>query len=301
MNKKITGKYIEKIVNLSLTKGYYGNKLSLVDDFSNNSEIDLITFIDDKKYLKNVLNNNRIRSIFTTYEIWNELMDTNIQPIICDDPRFYFYSLYNYIANSNYKKTRSIIAGTAKIHPMALISEFNVVIGRNVEIGPNVTILPDVEVGENSVILAGAILGCKGFELKRTKKGILSVTHDGKLIIGNDVQIGYNTTIYKGFFNNNTIIGDSTKIDNLVYIAHGVKIGKECFIVGNSMISGSTELGDRVWVGPGAIISNKLKIGNDSFISIGSVVTQDVMTNQRVTGNFAIEHKKFVDSLKRKL
>jgi len=299
MEIEITGEFIRKAIGIQIPEGYFGNQLGLVDDLSEGPGIELITFIDDEKYLKTVAYNKRIKSVFTNNKIWKQINNTKIKPIICEDPRYYFYSLYNYIAQSNYIKKLSVIASSAIIHNSANISDYNVVIGEKVEIGPNVTILPDVEIGDNSIIHAGSILGCYGFEIKRTLKGILSVIHDGKLIIGKNVQIGFNSTIYKGFKRNYTIIGNFTKIDNLVYIAHGVKIGEECFIIGNSMISGSSELGDRVWVGPSAVISNKLKIGSDAMISIGSVVTRDVKSNQKVTGNFAIDHEKFIEILKK--
>ncbi|MTI38250.1 DapH/DapD/GlmU-related protein, partial [Fulvivirga lutimaris] len=142
------------------------------------------------------------------------------------------------------------------------------------------------------------VVGSEGFEHKKTTKGILSVKHDGKVIIGKDVYIGALNAISKGFSYRNTIIGDSTKTDNLVHIAHCVQIGERCLLPASSMIAGSTTLEDDVWIGPGSSISSQLTIGKNGFISIGSVVTKNVNMNEKVTGNFAIPHRKFLKHIR---
>lgn len=287
MDEKITGKFIRKIINLPLSEGYYGNKLGLVDDFSNNSLIDLITFIDNKKYIKNVVKNSRIRSIFTTPEIWNKIMKPPLQPIFCDDPRFYFYSLYNFIARTNYINEPSIIADSANIHPRSYVSEYNVVIGENTIVEPNVTILPDVEIGKNVIIRAGAVIGSEGFEHKRTTKGVLSVFHNGKVVIYDNVEIGANTCIDKGFIKN-TIIEAEVKIDNLVHVGHSVTIGKKSFITAGVIIAGSVEIGENVWLSLGVIVLNNVHIGDNSFVGTHSLVIRNVKKNARVYGIPAI-------------
>ena len=83
-------------------------------------------------------------------------------------------------------------------------------------------ILGSAIIGENCIIRAGAIIGASGFEHKRTSKGILSVMHDGRVRIANEVEIGADTNIAKGFYGRDTIIGDQTKIDALVHVAHAV-------------------------------------------------------------------------------
>jgi UDP-3-O-[3-hydroxymyristoyl] glucosamine N-acyltransferase len=287
MGERITGKFIRKIINLPLAEGYYGNKLGLVDDYSNNSGIDLITFIDQKKYIKNTIKNTRIRSIFTTHEIWEKLMKVPLQPIFCDDPRFYFYSLYNYISRANYKNEPTNIADSANVHPRSYVSEHNVVIGKNTIIEPNATILSDVEIGNNVIIRAGAVIGSEGFEHKRTTKGVLSVFHNGKVIIHDNVEIGANTCIDKGFIKN-TIIEGEVKIDNLVHIGHSVTIGKKSLITAGVIIAGSVEIGDNVWLSPGVTVLNNIFIGSNSFVGIHSVVIRNVKENAIVFGTPAI-------------
>lgn len=298
MDKKITGKFIGEILNLPLSKGYYGNKLGLVDDFSNNSEIDLITFIDNTKYIKNIINNSRIKSIFTTPEIWNKFKKTLLQPIFCDDPRFYFYSLYNYIARVNYKKESSIIAESAKIHPRSFVSEYNIVIGENTVIEPNVAIFPDVEIGDNCIIGANSVIGCDDAEVKKTTKGLIRVFHDGKLIISNNVEIGANCTIDKGFSSKPTLIGNNTKIANNTLVGHSAIIGCNSLLLCCTIL-GSAVVGDNVRINPGAIISNGVVVSEYAIISLGSVVVENVLPYKKVTGNFAIDHVKFLRSFQK--
>jgi len=258
-----------------------------------------IAFVDTERFIDEINNNLNITVLLCTNYLKEQCK--NKITITCDDPRYYYYTFLNKIVESNYVKTPSVISPTAIIHPRAYICEHNVVIGNNTYIGPNATVLADVEIGNDCYVKSGAVIGSEGFELKRTTKGIVNVLHDGKVIIGNNVKVGANCAIHKGFSFRHTIISDEVKIDDLVYIAHGVHIGKGCFLIGNSMISGSTTLKENIWVGPGVTVSNGLIIEKNAYLTIGSVVTQDVEENQKVTGNFAISHAKFIQKLKKDL
>ncbi|WP_203363285.1 DapH/DapD/GlmU-related protein [Bacillus sp. REN10] len=290
---------ISNILGIQLPLDVHFDLLGLVDSNKSNT----LTFIDNKRFLHTLVNNKNISAVFVTQELANEVQQKNssIQLIICEDPRYSFYFLYNHISKKEYKKEYNVIDNTASIHDTVHIAEYNVRIGKNVIIEPNVTILSDVVIKENSIIRAGTIIGSEGFEHKRTTKGILSVFHDGKVIIDSNVEIGANTCIDKGFSFRKTLIGKNTKIDNLVHIAHGVQIGDNCLIAASSMIAGSVTIQNDVWIGPNSSISNNINIGHNSFITIGSVVTRDVSENQQVTGNFAIPHNQFLNNFKKTL
>lgn len=274
------------------------NTLGLVDSEARET----LSFLDDNSFLKSLKTNSNITGLFTTSQISEEVraMRSDVALYIVNDPRYSFYSLQNLITKLVYSETRfkSVIHPSAVIHPKAYVSEYNVIIGADVEIEPNVTILSDVEIGKESAISAGTVIGAEGFEHKRTSKGILSVKHDGKVLIGEKVYIGAVNGISKGFSYRNTIIGDETKTDNLVHIAHGVQIGKRCFLPASCMIAGSVTIGDDVWIGPNASISSQITIQNNAFVTIGSVVTKDVSEKGHVTGNFAIPHSTFLRILK---
>lgn len=294
MINKIDNKLIEEVLGLKPQENIECDNLALsYQDIPN-----MLSFMDSEKFVQQMLDNKNVIAIFVTENLSHYFDKTNIIKIICDDPRYYFYTLKNYIGKANYKKTPSQIDLSSIIHDKAYVSEYNVQIGKNVIIEPNVTILPDVVIGDNCIIRANTVIGAEGFEHKRTSKGILSVFHTGKVIIGNNVEIGASNAISKGFIFSDTIIGDETRTDNLVHIAHSAQIGKRCFLPACAMVAGDTRIGDDCWIGPNASISSQVKLGNKSFITIGAVVTKDVQENQTVSGNFAVEHSKFINFIK---
>jgi UDP-3-O-[3-hydroxymyristoyl] glucosamine N-acyltransferase len=285
-------------LGLDLTVDVEFSTLGLI----NSGTAKTLTFIDDMKFLKEIRENTNLSGIFVNYKSEEAVKEArpDMLRIICDDPRYYFYLLQNTLTERFFEDNKfiSVISPTAKIHSKAYVSDYNVVIGENVEIQANVSILPDVEIGDNSVVRAGTVIGSEGFEHKRTSKGILSVKHDGKVLIGKKVDIGANCAISKGFGYRHTKLGDDTKLDNLVHIAHGVQIGERCFLPAACMIAGSTTLGDDVWIGPGASISSQISIGDNAYVTIGSVVTKNVEAGDKVTGNFALKHEMFLRVLK---
>jgi UDP-3-O-[3-hydroxymyristoyl] glucosamine N-acyltransferase len=143
------------------------------------------------------------------------------------------------------------------------------------------------------------MIGVQGFEHKRTSQGLLSVVHDGLVCIGEEVEIGANNTIAKGLMGRDTTVGDWTKTDCLVHIAHCVQIGQRCLIPASAMIAGSVTIGDDVWIGPNSTISSQVRIENQAVITLGAVVVRDVEAKSRVSGNFAMEHTAFIRAAKR--
>lgn len=265
---------------------------------TNSEKENTLTFCDTEKFVEDINNNPNINGVFIT-ECLTQLITRNDVIIYkVSDPRHDFYTLYNYVAKKNYIKKPNVIHSTAKIHPRAYIADYNVEIGKNVIIEPNACILADVIIGDNCIIQPGACIGSFGYEYKRTSKGIISVFHDGKVIIGNQVEIGANTCIDKGFSFRNTIIGDNNKIDNLIHIAHGVQTGSNNFIIACSMVAGSVTIKNNVWIGPNSSITPQITVHNNAFVTLGSVVTKNVEEGKTVSGNFAIEHKKFLSFLK---
>ena len=296
--KELTNKIIEYF-NLE-DENYNISSLGLVD-----SKIEgTITFVDDEKYIKEAVSNDDVNAIIITKNLYQEYCDkTDKKLIISDDPRYDFYSIQNELAVENFKNNRfeSEVHESAEIHETSFVAKYNVKISKNVTIEPNVTILENVIIGEGTHVSAGTVIGAEGFEHKRTSKGILSVKHDGKVIIGKKVFIGALNGISKGFSFQHTVIDDETKTDNLVHIAHGVHVGKRCFLPASCVLSGSVTLGDDVWVGPNATVSSQINVANQAYITLGSVVTRDVERGKHVTGNFAIDHKQYLKVLKNNL
>jgi UDP-3-O-[3-hydroxymyristoyl] glucosamine N-acyltransferase len=288
----INEEILKEATGLHTDKPFIANQAALV-----NTELPgSITFIDDNKFIA-AANANRNITIIITEQEFTEKISKEKQIIVSEDARHCFFSLLNFIAKKGYHEVNSDIHFSVQIHERAFVSGHNVSIGEGTIIEPNVTILPDVMVGTNCIIRAGAVLGSEGFEHKRTKKGVLPVIHNGKVIIGDHVEIGANCTVDKGFSFRHTSIQEYTKLDNLVHIAHGVHIGKACFIAASAMLAGSVTLKDNVWIGPGANIASGITIGNKAQVTIGAVVVQHVEEEQVVSGNFAIDHRKFLKNI----
>lgn len=98
-----------------------------------------------------------------------------------------------------------------------------------------------------------------------------------------------------------TRIGAHSKIDAQCHIGHGAQIGRSVFVAAGAVIGGNTKIGDGVWIGINATVSNRLTIGANARVSLGAVVTKNVEEGTTVTGNFAIEHAKFLENLKNDL
>ncbi len=254
-------------------------------------------YLDTERFASALNANPNVTTVFTTEALAPRLVGKVV--VVCEEPRDLFYRFQNQVGEANYVTRPSVVSPTARVHPRAFVSEHNVVIGDHVSVGPNANILADVTLGAGCVIGAGATLGGSGYEFKRTSRGILAVFHGGEVRLGANVRVGVNCAIDKGFSYRHTVLMDDVKLDDLVYVAHGVHIGPGSFLAGHVAVSGSTSIGANVWIGPGAIVSSRIRVGDGAFITLGSVVTRDVAPAEKVTGNFALPHDVFLEHLRR--
>jgi UDP-3-O-[3-hydroxymyristoyl] glucosamine N-acyltransferase len=172
-------------------------------------------------------------------------------------------------------------AGT-RIGPNAVIGE-GVVLGENCTIGANASVSHAL-VGNRVSIYAGVRIGQDGFGFAMGPKGHLKVPQLGRVVIEDDVEIGANATIDRGA-GPDTVIGAGSKIDNLVQIAHNVRLGRGCVIVSQVGISGSTKLGDFVVAAGQAGITGHLTIGSGAQIAAQSGVMRDIGPGEKVGGS----------------
>lgn len=159
---------------------------------------------------------------------------------------------------------------------------FRVHIGRESYIGPNAVLLHTLA-GNRVVIHSGCAIGQDGFGFAMGAAGHMKVPQIGRVIIQDNVEIGANTTIDRGALRD-TVIGEGTKIDNLVQIGHNVIVGRHCIIVAQTGISGSAELGDFVALGGKVGVEGHVKIGPGAQIAATSVVRGDVPPGARWGG-----------------
>ena len=149
-----------------------------------------------------------------------------------------------------------------------------VAIGRDCEISPNVTV-GFALIGDRVKILAGARIGEPGFGATVGPKGLIDVPQLGRVIIQDGVTIGANTTIDRGAFDD-TVIGENTKIDNLVQIAHNVRVGRNCVLAAHTGISGSVTIGDGAQFGGQAGVADHIVIGTGARVAGAAGVMKDI-------------------------
>jgi UDP-3-O-[3-hydroxymyristoyl] glucosamine N-acyltransferase len=187
------------------------------------------------------------------------------------------------------------------IHPTAII-DGKAKIGFNVHIGPysfigdcvigdgciidgQVFIHDGAIIGKGVIIHTGAIIGAEAVAFERNDKGELEwFPQISGVIIEDDVEVGANSIICRGSLSN-TFIGKGTKLDNMVRVGHGVRIGKHCIVIAGTIICGSTKIGDLTWIGPLACIRENVTIGNRVLVGAGAVVHKDILDNLIVTGS----------------
>lgn len=186
------------------------------------------------------------------------------------------------------------IAGSAIIHPSSQIAETDVVIGENTCVGAGVVIERNSYIGADCILGPGVVIGGNGFEVRDVDGIRRTIPHGGGVKIGDRVEMQANTSVTRSLFTGATSIGDDTATDNLVHIAHNVTIGKRCRLAACAMIAGSTTLMDDVWIGPNATVSHGLLVGEGAQVTLGAVVIRDVASGEKVSGNFAINHRSFM-------
>ena len=165
-------------------------------------------------------------------------------------------------------------------------------IGRDCDIGPNVTVRFAL-IGDRVKIYAGACLGEAGFGAAGGATGPVDVPQLGRVIIQDGVTIGANTCIDRGAFDD-TVVGENTKIDNLVMIAHNCVIGRNCLIAGQTGISGSVTVGDGVMFGGKAGVGDHLKIGTGGRVAAGAGVLADIPAGETWSGYPAKPIRQFL-------
>jgi UDP-3-O-[3-hydroxymyristoyl] glucosamine N-acyltransferase len=174
----------------------------------------------------------------------------------------------------------------------------NSVVGRNVELGKAVRIGSNVTlshciIGDHSRLYPGVRVGQDGFGFAIDPRGHVKVPQLGRVLIGEHVEVGANTTIDRGA-GPDTIIGQGTWIDNLVQIGHNVQIGMGCIIVSQVGISGSTVIGDFVALGGQVGVAGHLKIGSGARIGAQAGVMRDVPAGEEQMGAPAVPARQFM-------
>jgi UDP-3-O-[3-hydroxymyristoyl] glucosamine N-acyltransferase len=192
-----------------------------------------------------------------------------------------------------------VIGAGADIGADVLIGAHSVVgekatVGDGTRLFPGVTVYAGASLGKRVVIHSGARIGCDGFGYVFRDGAHTKIPHVGRCIVGDDVEIGANTTIDRGSIDD-TVIGSGTKIDNLVHIAHNVRIGEKCLVMAQVGIAGSVTIGDGAILAGQAGISGHVSIGAGARLAAQAGVFGDIPAGETWSGYPARPHR---DSLR---
>ena len=214
---------------------------------------------------------------------------SHIEGYIClltDNPTLKLIELINYIKIKIGFEVNTIEPklGIGVLVGKNSVIEDDVVIGSNTIIEHNVVIHSGTVIGDDCIIRSGATIGGEGYGFVQCGDYMLRQPFIGGVCIGNNVEVGYNSTIVRGAIENTTL-EDDVKIDNLVHIAHDVIVGKGSTITAGVSFCGYVQVGKNTRLAPNATVKQRIRIGNEAIIGLGAVVTKNVGDKEIVFGN----------------
>ena len=252
-----------------------------------------IAFFNAPKY-KSKLADTRAGAIILAPE--NEEL-TKAPRIVCDAPYAYFAKvsqLFNpVVTQPPGVHASAVVAASATIGKGVSIGA-GCVVGENVTIGdesclyPRVVIYPGCKLGRRVVVHAGAVIGADGFGIAPENGRWVKIPQIGSVRIGDDVEIGANTTIDRGALDD-TVIEEGVKLDNQIQIGHNVRIGAHTAIAACVGIAGSADIGARCTIGGAAMIGGHLKIADDVHISASTAIPGSILEPGTYTGFWPYE------------
>lgn len=315
---KISASEIASRINGRL-KGVHNSLVTGVSSFEDAVASDL-TFACDPKFLSRLDETKAGVVLVPDSFIPKPSLPEKICLIFSNDPKIAFFKMVEQFYPP--ETTRE------EVHPSAVIGEgvilgkgsqidANVVVGDKVNIGenvhvmancyigresvigghtlvkPNVTLMEKTRIGCHGLVHSGTVIGSDGFGFARQGEGHTKLIHTGHVEIGDHAEIGACNTIDRGTLGV-TRLGHGVKTDNLVHIAHNVKIGDNCLVVAQVGIAGSTSLGENVIIAGKAGVSGHLNIGDNAIVGPYAGVTADVAPNEIVSGIPHMPHKTWL-------
>lgn len=286
-----------------------------VSDIENADSGDLV-FAENRRFLERALR-SRASVILISTGLASEAVSTSKPMILVDDARAAFIRVLEALTPAMEREegvhSTSVLEEGVSLGTGASVGA-QVFIGRGTVVGERVTVFPGVRIGAdccigddtvihaNAVLYAGVtvgrrcilhsgcVLGADGFGYVPAGRGLRKVPHLGGVEIGDEVEIGANSCIDRAK-TGKTVVGSGTKIDNLVHIAHNVKIGMACLIIAQVGVAGSVEIGHGVVLAGQAGIADHLHIGDGARVAAQGGVIGDVKAGETVSGYPARPHR----------
>ena len=263
------------------------DNLKTIQDANDSS----LSFVANQKYSKYLSSSKALAFIVHPNTI-DGIDEGNY--LVTDDPYLAFANASSLFSSNLIKQNIGSVHPTATVFPETNLGK-NVVIGPNVYIGPNCSIgdfssiransslVSDVQVGSNTLVHNGAVLGSDGFGYAPSKDGYIKIEQLGSLIIGSDVEIGAGCTIDRGALGD-THINDGVKLDNQVHIAHNVELGSHSAIAACCAIAGSTVIGKNFKMGGLSGVLGHLNIADNVTVGAHTLITKSIKESGEYIG-----------------
>ncbi|RXJ93438.1 UDP-3-O-(3-hydroxymyristoyl)glucosamine N-acyltransferase [Malaciobacter molluscorum] len=270
-----------------------------------------LSFLENKKYVHD-LSTTKAAAVFVKENFSNQVPKGTIA-LICEEPYIALAKASKFFAPNLVEKEgiEPVIGENTTILPNVYLGKNtkigksctimagafigdDVQIGDNTVIYPNVSIYRDCKIGSDCIIHSGTVIGSDGFGFANDNGKYVKIYQNGNVIIGNDVEIGSNTSIDRAAFKS-TIIEDGVRIDNLVHIAHNCKLGKGSILTGQVGLSGSTTLNQYVIMGGQSATAGHLEIAPFTTIAARGGVTKSIITPKKFWAGFPLmEHRTWL-------
>jgi UDP-3-O-[3-hydroxymyristoyl] glucosamine N-acyltransferase len=197
------------------------------------------------------------------------------------------------VAQSARLEAGAVICAGTEIGERAWIGEgcyvgAHAAIGADSRLYPAVVVYPGCRIGARAIIHAGAVIGADGFGMAQDAGRWLKVPQIGRVLIGDDVEIGANTTIDRGTVDD-TVIEDGVKLDNQIQIGHNCRIGAHTAMAGRAGVAGSATIGQRCTIGGAAVILGHLSLCDDVHVSAATVISRSIRKPGTYTGMYPFD------------
>lgn len=313
----LAGEYDAASIVSGLEKGYHvegpDRKVRGVSSISAAGEGDLAFCAYDGEKGASYVSSSKAGIILCKNTLRGKVSNPHSQLVFLENPRFVFVHFANRAraagkssSSSSARGGETYVSPTAEIAPSAQLGAHCHVgpfttIGEGVVIGDNVFIegratLQNCVIGSSCVLQNGVSIGADGFAYERDPEGSLErFPHFAGVVIGDNVEICANASIARGSLTD-TRIGDGTKLDALVHVAHNVQVGSMCQLAAGTIIGGSTKVGSSCWTGLNSTLKNGISVGSGVLVAAGACVIADVQDGDIVAGVPAKSIKQKVTS-----
>jgi len=255
-----------------------------------------IAFLANPKY-RSQLSATSAAAVIVSAE--NEAL-TALPRIVCDNPYAYFARV-SQLFNPLFTQAPGVHA-TAVVAPGARLGRgisigAHCTIGEGAEIGdesclyPGVVVYPGCRIGARAILHAGVVIGADGFGIAPDGGRWIKIPQVGRVVIGDDVEIGANTTVDRGAMDD-TVLEDGVKLDNQIQIGHNVKVGAHTAMAGCVAVAGSARIGRHCTIGAAAVILGHLELADHVHVSAGTVISRSILTAGTYTGMFPFDENR---------